>query len=120
MNTLLHLAVLTVTVLALARILPGIKVKSWGSALVVALVFSVLNWMIGWLVTAISAMLLLLPAILTLGLAFVLIPFVVNTFLLWATDKLLDRFEVRDGKTLFIGASIITVVNGLFALVTRR
>ena len=47
MYTLLHLAALTVTVLALARIFPSVRVKSVGSALVVAIVFSLLNFFLG-------------------------------------------------------------------------
>ena len=50
MYILLHLAVLTVTVLALARLLPSVKVKSFGSAIVVAIVFSVLNFFLGWFI----------------------------------------------------------------------
>ena len=120
MNTLLQIALLTVTVIGLTRLLPGVRVKSTGSAVLVAVVFSLFNWMIGWLVTLVVGVVMLLPAILTLGLAFLAIPFLVNTFLLWITDKVMDSFEVRDGKTLLVGASIITLVNFAFALLTRN
>ena len=50
MYILLHLAVLTVTVLALSRIFSAVKIKSVGSAVVVAVVFSVLNVLVGWLI----------------------------------------------------------------------
>jgi putative membrane protein len=49
MNILLHLAVLTLTVLALARLLPGVHIRSMGSAIVVAIVFSLLDFFLGWL-----------------------------------------------------------------------
>ena len=51
------------------------KVKSLGSAIVVAIVFSVLNFFLGWLIKAV----LFVPAILTLGLLFLFIPLIVNT-----------------------------------------
>ena len=120
MNALLQIALLTVTVIGLTKLLPGVRVKSTGSAVLVAVVFSLFNWLIGWLVTLVLGMLMLLPAILTLGLAFLAVPLLVNTFLLWITDKVMDSFEVSDGKTLFIGASIITLVNFAFAFITRN
>ena len=64
MYILLHLAALTATVLLLARIIPSVHVKSFGSAIVVALVFSILNFLLGGLLRV----LLIVPGILTLGL----------------------------------------------------
>ncbi len=110
MYTLLHLAVLTLTVLLLARVLPGVKVRSAGSALVVAIVFSVLNFFLGWLIRAA----LFLPAILTLGLLFLVLPFIVNAILLWLTDKLLRSFEIDSLGALLLSAAVITIVNGFF------
>jgi putative membrane protein len=104
MYTLLHLAALTVTVLALSRIFSTVKVKSVGSAIVVAIVFSVLNVLLGWLI----------PAILTLGLLFLFLPFIVNAILLWLTDKLIRSFEIETTGALFASAAIITLVNFLF------
>ena len=77
--------------LALERLLPSVKVKNVASAIVVAIVFSVLNFFLGWLIKAA----LFLPAILTLGLLFLVMPFIVNTVLLWLTDKLIGSFEIQ-------------------------
>lgn len=110
MYTLLHLAVLTLTVLLLARVLPSVKVRSTGSAIVVAIVFSVLNFFLGWLIRVA----LFLPAILTLGLLFLVLPFIVNAILLWLTDKLLRSFEIETLGGLFLSAAVITIVNGFF------
>lgn len=110
MYTVLHLAALTVTVLLLARFLPSVKVRSAGSALVVAIVFSVLNVLLGWLIRVA----LFLPAILTLGLLFLFLPFIVNTILLWLTDKLLRSFEIDTLGGLLVSAAVITLVNGFF------
>ena len=110
MYMLLHLAVLTLTVLALARLLPGVHIRSMGSAIVVAIVFSLLDFFLGWLVRVF----LFIPAILTLGLLFLIMPFIVNTILLWLTDKLLRSFEIETFGGLFASAAIITVANWLF------
>ena len=110
MYMLLHLVVLTLTVLMLARLLPGVRIKSAGSAFVVAVVFSLLNFFLGWIVKVA----LFVPAILTLGLLFLVLPFIVNTVMLWLTDKLLSAFEIDSFGSLLMSAAVITLVNGAF------
>ena len=110
MYTLLHLGALTVTVLVLSRILPGVRIKSITTALLVAVVFSVLNFVLGWLIQVA----LFIPAVLTLGVLFLFIPFIVNVILLWLTDKLLKGFEVETAGGLLLSAAVITLVNGVF------
>jgi putative membrane protein len=109
MGVLVHIVVLTATVLLLARFLPDIHVRRPASAVAVAVVFSLLNWGLGWLIRAA----LFVPAVLTLGLLFLFIPFIVNTVVLWLTDKVLHAFEIRSLRALLLGGAIITVVNWL-------
>ena len=52
--------------------------------------------------------------ILTLGLLFLFVPFIVNAVLLWLTDKLLRSFEIETLGGLFASAAIITLANWLF------
>jgi putative membrane protein len=120
MSMLLHLAMLTGTVLLLARFLPGVHIKRTRSAVLVAVVFSVLNLLVGWLIKLLLAAALFLPAVLTLGLAWVLVPFIANAVLLWVTDELLDAFELRDTRTLLYSAAAITAANALFHILLRR
>jgi len=115
MLTLLHLAALTVTVLFLARALPGFHIRSTGTAVLVAVVFSLLNWACGWFIKV----LLFLPAILTLGLLFLVLPLIVNAVVLWLTDKVLRAFEIDDWRALWLAAVGITLVNFLFHLAVR-
>jgi putative membrane protein len=110
MHIILHLAALTLTVLVLARFVPGVRIQNVMTAFVVAVVFSLLNFFFGWLIRVV----LIVPAILTLGLLFLVLPFVVNTILLWLTDKLLRAFEISSFGSLLISAAAITLVNGLF------
>jgi putative membrane protein len=115
MRMLLHLAVLTVTVLLASRYITGVRVKSAPAALGVAVVFSLLNFLIGWLIKAA----LFLPAILTLGLLFLVLPLIANVILLWLTDKVLHVLDIEDARALWLMAILITVVNGLFHLLVR-
>jgi putative membrane protein len=115
MYILLHIAALTATVLLLARIVPSVKVKSMGSAVVVAVVFSILNFFLGGLIRVF----LLVPGILTLGLVLLFSTFIVNTILLWLTDKLLGSFEIETFGGLFTSAAILTAVNWVFHVVVR-
>src|SRR5262245_21492484 len=62
LHLLLHIAVLTGTILLLARLLPSVRVKSVGTAIFVAIVFSVLNVLLGWFIRAV----LFVPALFTL------------------------------------------------------
>jgi putative membrane protein len=110
MYTLLHLTALAAAVLGLARLLPDVQVKGTGTAIAVAVVFSGLNYLLGWLVQA----LLFVPALLTLGLLFFFVPFLVNTVMLWLTDKLIAGFEIRSLRGLLLSAGGITLVNWLF------
>jgi uncharacterized membrane protein YvlD (DUF360 family) len=114
MQTLAQLAILTLTVLAAARYIRGVRVTSVPAAVGVAVVFSVLNWLLAGLLKV----LLFLPAILTLGLMFLVMPLIVNTILLWLTDKVLHVFEIEDAKALWIMSLLITIVNAIahFAL----
>jgi putative membrane protein len=110
MHTLLHIVILAVTVLAIARFLPDVEVNGFGTAIVVSIVFSVLNFLLGWVIHAV----LFVPALLTLGLLFIFIPFIVNTAMLWLTDKLIATFEIKTPRALLTSAAAITVVNWLF------
>jgi putative membrane protein len=115
MYILLHLAVLTLTIVALARTLPDVQIKSIGSAFIVAVVFSVLNFFLGWFVK----LMLVVPTILTLGLLILFIPFIVNTILLWLTDKVLSTFKIHSLTSLLMSAGAITAVNALMHFALR-
>jgi putative membrane protein len=116
-HMLVHFAVLTGLVLLLAYVLPGVRVNSTKGAALVAMVFGGLNWATGGIVAWLLRGVLFIPAILTFGVAWLLVPFLVNVTLLWLTDKLLDAFELRDGRTLMIAAAVITVANGVLRYV---
>lgn len=105
MSFIWNIILLSVVVFAVSKMLPNIKIKSFGTAVLVAVVYSIINFLIGWLLTLLS-----LPFIfITLG----LFVFVINAFLLWLTDKVIDDFEIKDIPTTLIAAFLITVFSAL-------
>jgi uncharacterized membrane protein YvlD (DUF360 family) len=70
----------------------------------------VLNYFLGWFIKG----LLIVPAILTLGVLFLFVPFLVNTLLLWLTDKLIGAFRIDTTGALLGSALLITLVNFAF------
>ena len=100
-------------VLVGTKILPGVRIRKTQTALLVAAVFTVLNLLLGWLVKFLVAVALLPAAILTLGLAYLFFGLVVNSVLLYVTDKLIDDFEIRGLGPLFGTAALISFAGWL-------
>jgi putative membrane protein len=109
MQVILHLAILSVTIIALSRLNPSVHIKNPATAVLVAVVFSVLNFVLGWLIRA----LLVVPALLTFGLLFLFVPFIVNAVLLFLTDKAMASFKIDSIRGLLISALVITAVNAV-------
>ena len=87
--------------LVLASALPGVRLKSYGTAVVVALVYGLLNFFLGTLV----GWILFIPMFLSLG----LLGLVINALMLWLTDKLIEDFEIDSVKTTLIMAVLLTM-----------
>ena len=84
-----------------AQMLPTVQVRSWGSAFGVVAVFGVANVLLGFLLKIILGILLFLPAILSLGLVYGLIPIIVNMVLLKVADGATgDDLEIKGVPTL--------------------
>jgi putative membrane protein len=96
-----------VALLAVAYLLPGIAVASFGSALIAALVLSLLNT----LVKPILVLLTLPITVVTLGL-FLL---VLNALLFWFAGSVLRGFQV-DGFWWAVGGAILySFISGLLS-----
>lgn len=105
MNIALNWLIFSVAVFLMAQLFPAIHVKNYGTAILVAVVYSIVNFLLGWLL-----MILSLPFIL---LTFGLFTFVVNAILLWITDKILDDFKIDGFGWTLVAAFCITVVNAV-------
>ncbi len=100
---IINVLILSVAVFLVAQLLPGIRVKNFYTAIIVAIVYSLINFFTGWLLVLLS-----LPfMIITFG----LFKLVINAFMLWLTDKLMEDFKISDLLTTFIAAFLITVVD---------
>ena len=86
---------------ALATALPGVRLKSFGTALIVVLVYGLLNYFLFWLIALIA----FIPMLLSFGLFWL----VINAFLLWLTDKLIDDFEIDSIRMTLVMAVLLTV-----------
>ncbi len=100
---ILNLLILSVAIFVVANFLPGIYIKGPGTAVIVAVVYSIINFFLGWLF-----MLLSLPLVI---ITFGLFVFVVNAFLLWITDRMIDDFEINSFGTTLVAAFLITVID---------
>ncbi len=105
MHTLWNILLLSVTVFVVAKMLPNIRIKSFLTAVVVAVVYSIINFFVGWLLVLLS-----LPVmIITFG----LFTFVINAILLWVTDQLIEDFEIKGFGTTLLAAFLITIISTL-------
>lgn len=104
MQFILNILLLSVAVFIVSSLMPTIKIKNYGTAVVVAIVYSIISFLVGWLLMFLS-----LPFII---ITFGLFTFVVNAILLWLTDKVIDDFEIEGFFSTLIAAFLITVING--------
>jgi len=93
-----------------AYIVPGVSIRSFGAALVAALIIGLVNALIRPLV-----LLLTLPVnILTLG----LFTLVINALMFWLASGIAKGFDVTGFSAAFLGALVYWltswIVNGLF------
>ncbi len=106
MDFLLSWLVLSFAVWLTAAVLPGIHVKGFGSAIIVAAIFGILNALLGWLFFVGFT-------ILTLGLAWLfafLTRWLINAIMLKLTASLTSRLKVDSFGWALWGALMMSVV----------
>lgn len=96
-----------VSLLAVAYLLPGIVVASFGSALIAALVLGLLNA----LVKPVLIFLTLPITIVTLGLFLI----VLNALLFWFAGSILKGFQVNGFWWAVAGAILYSLISGLLS-----
>ncbi|MFW6200084.1 MAG: phage holin family protein [Gemmatimonadota bacterium] len=107
MQLLLSWAILSVAVWLTAEILPGVHLRSFGSAVVVAAVFGILNFFLGWLFFVVFA-------IGTLGIALLLAfitRWIIDAILLKITDAISDALKI-DSFGWALGAALMMSMLG--------
>ena len=109
MNLILSWLIMTLAVWATAALLPGFHLKSANSAIIVAAIFGILNFLLGWVLFAIFT-------VFTLGLAWLLAfltRWIINAILLKFTDALTDHVKIDGFGWALVGALVISVVSSL-------
>ncbi|ARP96931.1 phage holin family protein [Bordetella genomosp. 13] len=96
-----------VALLAVAYLLPGITVASFGSALIAALVLGLLNA----LVKPVLVLLTLPLTIVTLGLFYL----VLNVLLFWFAGSVLRGFQVDGFWWAVVGVILYSLISGLLS-----
>ncbi|MGH8066210.1 MAG: phage holin family protein [Candidatus Entotheonellia bacterium] len=99
--------------LGVSRLLPGFRIRSFGTALMVSAVYSILYIVLHFILFDVLWILTIIPVILTLGIIF----FVVNAVILWLTDRIVEDFNIDSTATLVIAAVLLTIVNWIIRFV---
>jgi putative membrane protein len=106
MSLILSWLILSLAVWVTDAVLPGFHVKNWKSALIVAAIFGLLNFLLGWLFFAIFT-------VATLGIAWLLAfitRWIINAILLVITDKLTDHLKIDNFGWALAGAFVMSLV----------
>lgn len=98
-------------------VVPGWRVRSAGTALVVAIVYGILNWLLR--LPAIIAFLLSLPLALIIPLPILILVLTImfTLGLLALTDKLVDGFEIDNMGSAFVGVIVLNLITMLLHLI---
>ena len=92
-----NVLLLSVAVFVVANFLPGIRLKGFTTAILVAVVYSIVNTILSFFA---------LPFI---WITFGLFIFVINVIVLWITDKILEDFEIQNFATTVVASLLITI-----------
>jgi putative membrane protein len=104
----LRILVSALSVLLAAKIVPGLRVRSFGSAVLFAIALAVLHKLLWGLLVFLS-----FPFVLV---TFGLFLLVINAFLFWLADKVVGGVEARSFGAAFLGS----VVTSLFTWLAYR
>ncbi|HEX3019139.1 MAG TPA: phage holin family protein [Chitinispirillaceae bacterium] len=100
-HTLLNIAVMAGLIYLIDQILPAVHIKKPSTAIWVAVIYSLLNFFLGWLFVFLTFPIVFL----TMG----LFKFVINAFFLWITDKLIEDFRIDGFGWTLVTALLISV-----------
>ncbi len=105
MKTLLNMLILSVVVFGVAKLLPGIRIKGFVTAAIVAVVMTAINWLVYTLFFFVAVPFVILTGFLGL--------LILNIAVLWITDKLIEDFEIQGLGTTAIASLLISISSAL-------
>jgi putative membrane protein len=97
----------------ISKVLPGFRIQSFGTALIVSAVYSLLHVVLHFILFKVLWILTIPFVILTLGLIY----FVVNAAILWLTDRFIEDFDIDGTTTLLIAAVLLTIANAIIRFI---
>lgn len=111
MRLLSYLLINSIAIVVAAKILPGVKVDSITTVIIVAIVLGAINTFIKPLI-----LLLTLPiTLVTLG----LFTFVINAFLVLLTDQLISGFSVANFLWALLFSLVVSIVSSFLSSLTK-
>jgi putative membrane protein len=109
---LVHLLLSALSVVIVSKFLPGIRVKSYGSAVAFAFAVAILDAIVYFFLAPLSWPF----AIVTMGLGF----FVLNGLVFVVADKLIDGIEIAGFGTAMLASICVSAVNWAMHFVFGR
>ena len=106
LSILLQWLLSAVSVTLLSKFLPGFRVKNFGTALIVAAVYGILHVVLYKILLIIA----FIPVFLTFG----LFTFVIDAFLLFLADKLLENFKIDSLVITLVAAVLLTILDNIW------
>ena len=101
-----------VIIYAIASLLPGVSVVNFYTALIVVIIFGLVNAVLGRILK-----LLTLPInIVTLG----ILGLVINGLMFWLTSSIVKGFEVSSFWTAFVAALIYSILTAIIGRIVRK
>ncbi|MEP1151742.1 MAG: phage holin family protein [Balneola sp.] len=95
----------SVAVFATAKVLPGVEIKNFWSAIVVAALLAIVNTFLNPILQLVS-----LPVtIITLG----LFALVINTLMVMLVDALVEGFKIKNFWWAFIFGIVMSLISGI-------
>jgi len=106
-----NLLILSVVIFGIAKLLPAIKIKSFATAVVVAVVYSVINIILELILKHAN-----LPKIIDETFIIGLIRILINAVLLWVTDMLIKDFKIKNFGWTLVASLLITITCALITM----
>ena len=100
-----NLLLLSISIFIVAQVLPTIRIRNFGTTVIVAVVYSLVNFFLGWLLVFLA-----FPALIV---TFGLFHFIINAAMLWITDQMVEDFEIDGFGATVVAAFLITVLNAI-------
>jgi putative membrane protein len=111
-SLLIYWLLSTLGILILSLLLPGVEIKGFGTAFFVFVAYGILHFVLYKLFVFLSIPLV----IITFG----LFVFIIDAFILFLTDLLIENFKIDGFGTTIIMALLLSIINSLLRFFIKR